>query len=176
MSIRDDRRTAALARITRHLLETGLPGSGLRSLAQAAGVSDRMLLYYFANKNEVLTLALRLLAAEMAAALDQTIPASPKRGFPELRREIREAVRGGALRPFMRLWLEIVSRAARDEPPYRDLAGQIADGFATWIALRLHGAHEADPALLLATVEGIVMFDAIGRGNLADAAVSLARK
>ncbi len=176
MSNREIRRAEALRRIAKHLLEAGLPGSGLRSLAEAAGVSDRMLLYYFSNKNEVLTLALGLLAADMAAALDHAIPASPKHDFIELRHQIREAVRGSVLRPFMRLWLEIASRAARDEPPYREFAGLMADGFAAWISLRLQGAHESEAALLLATIDGIVLLDAIGRGNLADVAIGAARK
>lgn len=135
-----------------------------------------MLLYYFANKDEVLTLALGVLAGAMAAALDRSVPPTPKRGFAELRREIRDAVRGRELRPFMCLWLEIAARAARDEPPYNHIATVIADGFQSWISTRLRATPGADPALLLATVEGIVMLDAIGRGNLGDLAVGLRRK
>ena len=171
MNIRDDRRSEALDRIAQHLLQAGLPGSGLRSLAAAAGVSDRMLLYYFTNKDEVLTLALGMLATQMAEALDRSVPLAPQRGSTELRREIRNAVGGQELRPFMRLWLEIASRAARDEPPYGQLAKVIAHSFQSWISARLRTEYDGEAALLLATVEGIVMLDAIGCSTLADAAV-----
>ena len=135
-----------------------------------------MLLYYFVNKDEVLTLALGMLATQMAVALDRSIPLAPERSFTALRREIREAVSGHELRPFMRLWLEIASRASRDEPPYNRLAKVIAHSFLDWISARLRVTHNEEPALLLATVEGIVMLDAIGCGALADAAVLARRK
>lgn len=171
MSTREDRRAESLGRIARHLLEVGLSGAGLRSLAAAAGVSDRMLLYYFANKDEVLTLALGMLATDMASALDRSVPPAPKRGLVELRRDIRDAVRGPELKAFMCLWLEIASRASRNVAPYDQLARIIAEGFQSWISARLRASHDGEAALLLATVEGIVVLDAIGRGDVADSAV-----
>jgi AcrR family transcriptional regulator len=171
MGVRDERRTEVLDRVARHLLAAGLPGSSLRSLAAAAEVSDRMLLYYFADKAEVLTLALSQLARDMALVLDRSVPAAPKRAFAPLLREIRVALASPVLRPFMHLWLEIASRAARHEPPYADLAGAIAEGFRSWIAMRLDAASEAECALMLAAVEGLVLLDAIGRRDLADAAM-----
>ncbi|MEI6159755.1 MAG: TetR family transcriptional regulator [Roseococcus sp.] len=71
MSIREERRSAALARMADHLLREGLAGASLRALAKAAGTSDRMLLYYFADKDELLGATLAHIAAELAALLDQ---------------------------------------------------------------------------------------------------------
>jgi len=173
MSIRDSRRAEALGHIARHLLSEGLSGSSLRSLAAAAGVSDRMLLYYFADKNEMLTEALGVLAVQMALALDAAVPAGPKRPFAILLGEIRKAMRDNGLRPYMRLWLEIASRAARAEQPYRNVAGIMADGFAGWISSRLEAKAVNEAALLLAAVEGLVVLDAAGRANLADEAAGL---
>jgi len=45
MSVRTDRRQAALERMADHLLREGMTGASLRPLAAAAGTSDRMLLY-----------------------------------------------------------------------------------------------------------------------------------
>jgi AcrR family transcriptional regulator len=170
MSIRDDRRAEALRDIARHLLDEGLPGSSLRNLAGAAGVSDRMLLYYFADKTELLTAALGMLARQMAAVLDEAVPREPKRRFDLLLAEIRIAMHGPALRPFMRLWLEIAARAARDEQPYSAVAGVIADAFALWISTRLDSMAANEPALLLALIEGFVVLDAVGRAGMADEA------
>ncbi|MFN9375915.1 MAG: hypothetical protein ACK564_02585 [Novosphingobium sp.] len=44
MSIRDAQREAVIERLAGHLLAHGLARTSLRQLAQAAGVSDRMLL------------------------------------------------------------------------------------------------------------------------------------
>ena len=171
MSIRDDRRAEALGHIAQHLLDEGLPRSSLRSLAAAVGVSDRMLLYYFADKNEMLTAALGMLALQMASVLDGSVPAAPRRPFAILLADIREAVKSPALRPYMRLWLEIASRAARNEPPYHTIAGIMADGFANWISSRLDPTAPNEAALLLAAVEGLVVLDAVDRAQLADQAV-----
>jgi AcrR family transcriptional regulator len=170
MSIRDDRRADALGHIARHLLDEGLPGSSLRSLAAAAGVSDRMLLYYFADKNDLLKQALGAVATQMGAALDQSVPQEPKRASETLLGEIRTAMRGSILHPYMRLWLEIASLAGRHEAPYVHVAGVIADGFANWISSRLAAAAPDEAARLLAVVEGLVVLDAVGRSSVADAA------
>jgi hypothetical protein len=106
----------------------------------------------------------------MGAVLDRSVPLEPRRPFAPLLGEIRIAMRGPVLRPYMRLWLEIAAHAARDEPPYAQVAGIIADGFATWISSRLAAATPDEAARLLATVEGLVVLDAVGRGGLADAA------
>ena len=52
MNIRDTQRAAVTERLSSHILAHGLARSSLRELAAAAGVSDRMLLYYFDDKSE----------------------------------------------------------------------------------------------------------------------------
>ena len=47
------RREDAIERMTDHILLKGLAGATLRPLAAAAGTSDRMLLYYFADRDEI---------------------------------------------------------------------------------------------------------------------------
>jgi hypothetical protein len=73
----------------------------------------------------------------------------------------------------MRLWLDLAGLAARGEEPHRTISGHIADGFLGWIASHL-SVPEADragsAAALLALVEGLVVLDAVGRPDLADAA------
>ena len=51
----DSRRTEIVERLADHVLAHGLSASSLRPLAKAAGTSDRMLLYYFADKSEMMT-------------------------------------------------------------------------------------------------------------------------
>ena len=66
--------------------------------------------------------------------------------------------------------------AARGQEPHRTIAGQIADGFLAWVAERLHVDREADQAsqsaLLLATVDGLVLLSAVGHGEAADRALA----
>ena len=46
MTTREEQRQLVIERLSRHLLDVGLAQASLRQLAAAAGVSDRMLLYY----------------------------------------------------------------------------------------------------------------------------------
>jgi AcrR family transcriptional regulator len=173
MSIRDARRDAAIDRMADHLLKEGLSGASLRPLAAAAGTSDRMLLYYFTDKDEILAATLERIALRLAGRLDEVVPLGTPLGFTTLLSELWVATRSPALKPFMRLWLELAGSAARGDQPHRAVAGHIADGFLSWIASRLNVA-EAErarlAAALLAAVEGLVLLDAIGRPELADAA------
>jgi AcrR family transcriptional regulator len=55
------KRRAALAEAaTDHVLEHGLLGLSLRPLAAALGTSDRMLLYHFADKDDLVATVLRV--------------------------------------------------------------------------------------------------------------------
>lgn len=178
MTIRDERRQAAIERMADHVLSEGLGAATLRPLAAAAGTSDRMLLYYFADKDELLAATLDRVARRMLAQLDDAIPAEPRRPFAMLLQEVWAAMASESLQPFMPLWLDLASRAARGTQPHRDIAGAIGDGFLAWVAIRLQPEGEREPAsqapLFLMAIEGMYLLKAIGRGDIADlAAVEL---
>lgn len=176
MNVRDDRREAAIERMADHVLAHGLGAATLRPLAAAAGTSDRMLLYYFADKDELLTATLERIATRMTVELDGAIPAEPRRPFAALLEQVWAAMASESLRPYMPLWLELASGAARGLQPHRDVSGAIADGFLAWVSLRLQPDGERDPAALapmfLASIEGMYLLTAIGRSDLADEALT----
>lgn len=173
MSIREDRRAAALERMADYLLAEGLAGASLRPLARAAGISDRMLLYYFDDKEEVLALTLLTIAGRLQAGL-ATVAPEPKP--PEqLTPALWSILQGPDMRPVMALWLEISAAAARGQAPFTSVAGQIADGFVAWVEARLEVPPGADraalAALVLGTLDGLAMLDGVGRGPLAQRAL-----
>jgi AcrR family transcriptional regulator len=173
---REDAREAAIEKMADHLLREGMAGASLRPLAAAAGTSDRMLLYYFANKEELLTATVQRVALRLAGLLDTALPPEPRRAFPQLLAEVRAAVASPSLKPFMDLWLELAAGAARNLQPHFSIAGLIADGFVNWIAVRLEAERPDEcihlAALLLAAIEGFLLLDALGRRDLADRAVA----
>ena len=159
-----------------HLLREGMAGASLRPLAAAAGTSDRMLLYYFADRDELLAATLEHVAARLAWLLDEAGRGRTPLPFSTLLAEVWTSISTPELRPYMRLWLELAASAARGQEPHLAVAGQIADGFLAWAAERLHVEREADrapqAALLLATVDGLALLDAVGRGEAANCAVA----
>src|SRR5271165_3447791 len=148
MTVRNDRREAAIERMADHVLSEGLGAATLRPLAAAAGTSDRMLLYYFADKDELLTETLARIATRMIAQLDGAIPAEPRRTFAVLLEQVWAAMASESLRPFMPLWLDMASGAARGLQPHSDVAGAIADGFLAWVTVRLQPESDGEPSLL----------------------------
>jgi AcrR family transcriptional regulator len=176
MNVRSDRRQAAIDRMADYILLKGLGAATLRPFAAAAGTSDRMLLYYFADKDELLTATLNRIATRMIVQLDGSIPVEPRRPFPVLLQQVWAALASESLQPFMPLWLELASGAARGLQPHRDVAGKIADGFLAWVTIRLQPESDGGPAslapLFLASIEGMYLLMAVGRGTIAESAVS----
>ena len=175
MTVRSDRREAAIERMADHVLAEGLSASTLRSLAAAAGTSDRMLLYYFADKEDLLAATLERVAARMIVTLNEAIPAVPRQPFAALLDRAWVALASDRLRPFMPLWLDLAAGAARGLQPHREIAGEIADGFLAWITIRLLPEEDGEPSsmapLFMAVIEGAYLLGALGRSSLADAAI-----
>ena len=165
------RRQEILDRLADHVLAHGLEASSLRPLAAAAGTSDRMLLYYFADKAAQLAAVLEHATQRLADALARSAPAAPQ-PYNELLNTIWKIVGGKALRPYMRLWLDIAARAARDEPPYKAVGGQIAQSFLGWIGSLLAVGNAqlrgVQAARLLLHIEGLLVLEAVGLDDVID--------
>lgn len=168
------RRGELLERLADHLLTNGLQGASLRPLALAVGTSDRMLLHYFADKEELLTATLGLVAQRMMAMLDAAHTAPLP--FPELMHLLTSMLRQPQVQPYMRLWLELLPLAAGGREPFQTVAREISTTLHGWIAGALQVAHESERAPLAALaftiVEGFVMFDALGDATTPAAALS----
>ncbi|MEO1658240.1 MAG: TetR/AcrR family transcriptional regulator [Pseudomonadota bacterium] len=132
-SVRADKRAAVLTPICAHLLNEGLDAANLRALAKAAGTSDRMLLYYFSNKDDLIGTALTRLAEQLSALLDEQIHCEPQ---PEevLTETVWTAVCHPDCWPFMVLFVELAVRAHRIGDPFASPAQAIAHHFQTWLA------------------------------------------
>jgi hypothetical protein len=111
----------------------------------------------------------------MMAHLDGAIPVEPRRPFAVLLEQVWTALASESLQSYMPLWLDLASGAARGLQPHRDVAGEIADGFLAWVTIRLQPESDGEPSLLaplfLASIEGMYLLKAIGRGAIADSAL-----
>ena len=82
-----------------------------------------MLLYYFADKDELITATLERVAARLTGILDNAIPEGSHLSCPDLLVALWTAVGSVELQPYMRLWLELAAasaRGARAAPRSRD--------------------------------------------------------
>ena len=145
--------------VAQHLIARGFEESGVRALAQSAGISDRMLMYYFETKEDLIAQALLFLADGMTASLDELIPQSRASV-----RQIVEALtaidnQSDLQRGVLMLWFEIVGLAVRGGDPYRATAKQILDGYENWIANKLPPDQKHRAIETLAQIEGLIMLD-----------------
>ncbi len=159
------RRAAIVDRLADHVLAHGLTASSLRPLAKTAATSDRMLLYYFKDKNEIFAATLECISARMVAAMAPRTAATPQ-SFTALRAQLAETVLEPVFWPYMRVWLETASRAAHGDPLFRSVGEAIGRGFLAWGAAQLDSPDDAtrvrDAAQLLVMTEGLVLLTAIG--------------
>lgn len=150
-----------------HLLLHGIQAASLRPLAAAAGTSDRMLLHYFANKEELMTAALDIVASRMIAILTSTCPTPMP--FETLLPQLVGMIKDPIMRPYLRLWLEVAALSAT-EGVYHAITRQIGDNFLAWIASALLVTAEENrtpiAALAFATIEGFIVLDALGQETI----------
>jgi AcrR family transcriptional regulator len=126
---RDTARRAELAEAaTDYVLEHGLIGLSLRPLAAAIGTSDRMLLYHFEGKDD-------LIASVISASTDRSVdllrqhPASPDVGQAVL--DIWAAMKSPPLDRCSRLYAEAAALGLLGREPYVTV---VRDANERWVS------------------------------------------
>lgn len=163
MSKKQTKRQAVLGKLTVHVLKTGLSEVSLRQLAGAAGVSDRMLLYYFTDKADIMAAVLTEIAQQLAQDLNGIIPEGAKLAPVDMMQRAVEITQSDSMRAHMQLWIEVAAMAGRDEQPYGAITDQIFAGFIAWIESHLDmpgkQARAGMAALILSMIDGIAVLD-----------------
>jgi AcrR family transcriptional regulator len=158
----DDRRADLTGKLADFLLAEGIEAASLRPLAQAAGLSDRMLLYYFHDKAEVLSAALDELAARLLGLLAAPAPPLPEAALWD---RLSSQARDPTLWPYLCLWLEVAARAGRGDAFWIDRGRALGQGFHDWIAAQLDAPEDRRAQVALALfqrLEGLVLLRAVG--------------
>lgn len=142
--------------VASHLVQEGFANSGIRALASSAGISDRMLMYYFETKEELIADALQLLAENMATTLGQLLPERPTPSS-DILSAASKAAEQPAMQAALQLWFEMVGLAVRGAEPYSRTVNQILDDWEHWIQRRLRSDQQHRARELLAHIEGELM-------------------
>ena len=161
----DTRRAEIIQRLTDYVLAEGLSAASLRPLAKAAGTSDRMLLYYFTDKTQIIKAILEQISARLVELISARA-AAEQLPLEELRRQFADILFEDALWPYMRIWLQVAARAAMGDAFYRGVGEQIGRGFLEWGKAQLKSENaaqlEIDAARLLVSMEGMLFLKSIG--------------
>ncbi|MCU0729816.1 MAG: hypothetical protein MUF41_06935 [Sphingopyxis sp.] len=136
-------------------------------MARAANTSDRMLLYYFADKDALMAAALGRVAERLTAMLADIAAPAPL-PLPALTERLAGALLDARFWPYMRLWLAIAARAAHGDKLYMSIGESLGRGFLAWGRAQLDSADpDGDAARLLTNIEGMVLLKSIGLGDVA---------
>lgn len=153
MTRTDAQRAYFLEKIADAVLERGIAGSNLKVLAEYAGTSDRMLVYYFKDKTEMLKATLDHLEAQLSAALDEYV-STEMMHFEPLLNELLNLLDTPHLRLYMLLRLEIAALIIRGNETYREEFDRLNLVLLSWIKRQLNSAtaiardHEAKRILI----------------------------
>lgn len=143
--------------IIQYIVENGLlNGMGIRSLAKVAGTSDRMLIYYFGSKDELINQALYVIASGVVYQLDGLLGTHKRLGV-QLLAECTAVVSHEGFKPAVQLWFELVGLSVRQQEPYASNARQLAQNWIDWVESRLEEPHEGEAADLYAHLQGRLM-------------------
>ena len=123
-----NRREELLDQVTDHVLGQGLIGLTLRPLAAAIGTSDRMLLYHFDTKDNLVA-AVLFESNDRSVAAITALPPSP-----DLRTAVHDLwsiVRSPEIEPCTRLYVEAAALGLLGREPY---ATAVREANGRWLA------------------------------------------
>jgi AcrR family transcriptional regulator len=170
----DERRSALITQIADALLAAGVADIPLRELAVEIGTSDRMLLYYFTDKADLVRSSLDEMSAQLAQRLGSRLP---KRSSPAtLLNEVIALFASKELSRLLTVWADLSARGSRGEEPFRAIARSSVHWWLGWLEEHLDmdpGIGRRDVAIAILTViEGTRLLEAFVP-NLTAAAVPI---
>ena len=165
----DMRKAALLDDLADFVLDRGLEAASLRPMAQAAGTSDRMLIYHFGDKDSLIAAVIDHVATRLTGLLQARTAPAPLPA-DRLQPLLLDMSLEDDIWPYLRLWLQIAARAGQGDPFFRAVGGQIGLGFIGWIAAQIDAetdaARQAQAARLFVLVEGLILVRSLGLDGL----------
>jgi AcrR family transcriptional regulator len=154
-----DRRAELAERALTYVLEHGLIGLSLRPLAAALGTSDRMLIYHFGSKEQLVRDVLQVAQQRLAGSLNP--PGADVRSLADLVRQLWAALNVPEAAQVTRLYLEVCVLAAQEPDRWRGVPEQLRGPWKPPLVAGLVAfgiAPERAPALadlILDTLDGL---------------------
>ena len=118
--------------------DEGLSQLTFGRLARRLGISDRVVVYYFPTKDDLISEVLLALGAQLQAALATTFSA-PVTDHRQLVRTAWPLLARPDVDPVFALFFEAAGLAAAGREPYHTFVPQLVDGWIAWAADRLRG-------------------------------------
>lgn len=152
--------------------DEGLSRLTFGRLAKRLGISDRIIVYYFPSKDELITEILLVLESKLQESLVTTLSTPPADHLALLRAVWPMLARRDA-DPVFALFFEAAGLAAAGREPYRTIVPQLVDGWIGWAADLLGGTparRRREAAAAIATIDGLLILRQLAGPEAADLA------
>lgn len=120
-------------------LDSGMTGLTFARVAERLGASDRMVVYYFASKAELISAVAGELGAELQSLLAEAFGDEPADADQLLAAAWPVLATKRADRIFA-VFFEMMGLASAGQAPYAGLVGVVMNSWADWLAERVKGS------------------------------------
>jgi AcrR family transcriptional regulator len=155
-----ERRAALLDACTRHVLDRGISGLSITSLAAAAGTSPRMLIYHFATKDRLVTEVLHEARRRQQALFGELLQPRPGVPYPDVLRDAWRQLTSPEAMPYHRLFRELHDLPA-ESSPWKGFPARATDEWLAVVTAGLQPAGYEDPraaaTLIVAAARGLLL-------------------
>jgi AcrR family transcriptional regulator len=153
-------------------LAEGLSRLTFGRLARRLGVSDRVIVYYFPSKTELIVSVLTDIASRLQAVLAGAF-SQQAASHIELARNAWPVLATHEVDPIFGLYFEAVGQASAGIEPFAGLAGQLMNGWIAWLAGFFTGDPNncrAEAEATLALLDGLLLIRQLAGSAAADRA------
>lgn len=150
----------------------GLSQLSFGNVARRLGISDRVVVYYFPSKDDLIGEVLVALGEQLQAALAPAF-AKPAADHVEVLRVAWPVLARSEVDPVFALFFEASGLAATGREPYRTLVAELMQGWTVWVQSLLGGTlaqRRAEAAAAMATIDGLLLMRQVVGPDAADVA------
>lgn len=155
-------------------LAEGLSQLTFGRLARRLGISDRVIVYYFPSKTELIVSILADLAGRLQAVLAGAFT-HPASDHIELTRAAWPVLATDEVDPIFGLYFEAIGQATAGIEPFAGLAGQLLEGWISWLTGFFKGEdsrRRAQAEATLALLDGLLLMRQLAGGAAAERAAT----
>lgn len=152
--------------------DTGLSHLSYGSVARHLGISDRVVVYYFPSKDDLIGEVLVALGDQLQAALAPAF-AAPVADHVEVLRVAWPMLARPDVDPVFGLFFEASGLAATGREPYRTLVAELMHTWTVWVGSLLRGTsaqRRAEATAAMATIDGLLLMRQVVGSEAADVA------
>lgn len=159
MGYRHDREGILVAAVDL-AIETGIGSVSFGRVASRLGISDRMVVYYFPTKADLITAVAVQLGGRLQGLLERAFGPEPL-DVDELQRRAWPVLASSSSDAVFRAFFEMIGLAMAGTAPYNELAPALLQGWIDWLATRIVGDTDAErrrrAAGVVARMDGLLL-------------------